>query len=409
MAAKKSTAGRVQRKTTAAAEVRKPNLAKYYGRKLSSIEGGGGFDFSLDVLGGGSAKGWSLDPHTTSFEWVDDESTMTGSLSLQRPDLDTWKSLPIGRGHTVRCRVKWGGRMYTLWTMRADPPEVNARTGEVQVALNDDMALVRLGKRRWLYRKTKRRKTGYFGHEVLRLAARKAGVRVGSLVRCGEREAKWDVTGSFLDLAKKVYENEAKKTGKQYVVRMRNGRFEVVEYKRNAVLYVIDEQLREASITEEPKVKAPVTVWTGTGRVGKGKDAKKVSVTVKKDEMVRRFGFTQKTKSYGRVDSRAALRKLVVEDLAEQYEVNRKAQIQFGGIPFIRRGDGVQVVVRSDRLVGEDSFMYATAVRHQVQSGSYNTDADVTQVDPFHAAEEKAAKAAREKARARKKKKATKK
>lgn len=396
--ARKDRTGREQRRRSATARARRPNLVKFYGRMLSAITPGE-FEFELTLLRGRGISSLALDEVVTSFGWNDSESMMSGDVSLRRPDPEEAASLPIGRGHKIRCRVKWAGRWYELWTMRCDAPTITVETGEVAVALKDDMALVRMGVRRMLYRRSKRRRHGYFGHEILRAEARKQGIPLGAIAKCTKRIAKVDVRGSFLDLAVKVYGMEHKRTGRKFVLRMRDGKFEVVPYKRNRTIYVLAAQIRSAQIEQVPKVEVPATVLKGRGRVGKGTKAKTVRFTAQNRSMVARFGRIERTRNYGHVDSAGDLRSQVQRDLAKQYKVDRNITVEHQGIPFIRRGDGVQVVLAPERMTGPESFVYCTGARHQVQGATYTATYDFTFDDPFEKDREAREKAARAKAK----------
>lgn len=396
--ARKDRTGRTQRAASATARTRAPNLTRFYGRTMPAVMPGD-FEFELTLLRGRGAKSLPLDEVTVSFEWVDAESMLTGNLQLRRPDPADGRSLPIARGHRVRCRVKWAGHWYELWTMRCEEPQPIVETGDLAVDLKDDLSLVRLGKKHFLFRSSKRRRHGYFGHEMLRIAAREQGVRLGAVVKCKKRMKKMDVTGSLLDLAVKIYEAENKATGRKFVVRMRNGRLEVVVYRRNRQIYVLSDEIRTASLLAEPKVANPVTVLTGRGRVGK----KTVRYIGSRPEMVRRFGRIEKKKNYGKVDSAGDLKRQVLEDLVKQYEVKRTVTVQTQGIPFIRRGDGAQCVLVSEQMRGADSFVYCTNAAHQVSGASYTSSFEFTIDDPFEKDRLAREKAARAKAATRRK------
>lgn len=396
--AQKDRTGREQRRRSATARARRPNLVKFYGRQLPAVTPGE-FEFELTLLRGRGIPSLSLDETVTSFGWNDVESMLSGDVRLRRPDPEHAASLPIGRGHRIRCRVKWGQRWYELWTMRCDAPQVTVETGELTVALKDDLALVRSGSRRMIYRRSARRSHGYFGHEMLRLEARRQGIRLGAIAKCQKRLAKVDVTGSFLDLAVKVYSEEHKRTGRKFVLRMRDGKFEAVPYKRNQTIYVLAAQIRTAAIDSTPKVENPVTVLKGRGRVGKGKAARTVRYTASRREMVARFGRIERTRDYGHVDSAGDLRARVQRDLAKQYKVDRTVTVQHQGIPFIRRGDGAQVVIAPEGMTGARSFVFCTSARHQVQGATYTTDWEFTLDDPFEADRVAREKAAVEKAK----------
>lgn len=395
--------GRADRKASAQGRARDPDLSNYYRHNLPAVTPGE-FDFTLDLLRGRGAARLSLDEVTESFEWIDEEAALTGSVQLRRPDPTRGASLPVKRGYQVRCRVRWGGKLYELWTMRVEPTEATPESGQVSVPLKDDLDLTRRSRKHWIFRKTKRRPHGYFGHEALRIAARREGIRLGTLTKCSKRMSKIDVTGTFLDLATLIYSNEHKVTGRKFILRMRNGRFEAVPYKRNKFLYVLAEEIRNATTREVAKVAKPATVITGTARVGKGKDAKKIRHTEYRRDVVRRFGYSHKTIRYGKVDSLAELKGKVRRELAKQLRVDHTGTVQVQGIPFIRRGDGAKVVIPSEGLKGDKSFVYTTAVRHQVQGATYTTELDYTQEDPFLKDKRAREAAARAEARRRRKK-----
>jgi hypothetical protein len=403
--ARKDRTGRTQRRRSHTARTRHPNLAKYYGKRLPSVTAGE-FDFSLTLLRGKGNRSIPLDSMLVSFEWADEESMLSGNLQLRRPDAEDRSSLPIGSGHRVRCRVKWGAHWYELWTMRCSAPTTTVETGEVSVDLKDDLDLVRRGVRHYLFRKTKRRKHGYFGHDVLRIAARREGIRLGQIAKCRHRMDKIDIHGSFLQLAEKVYTEERTKTGRKFVLRMRDGRFEVVPYKRNAILYILAEQLRTASVVKTPKKENPVTVLKGRARIGKGKAAKKIRHTDYRRDLVARFGYMEKEKDFGRVKSHADLRAQMRRELAQEYKIDTTFSVQHQGIPFIRRGDGCQLVIPSEDITGTRSFVYATAGRHQVQRGTYTSEWDFNRDDLYEQDRERREKEARaRKRKARKKRK----
>lgn len=396
--------GRQQRRRSSGGRQRRPNLSAWYGEKAAPITPGE-FEFELTLLRGRGTKSVALDPFVESFEWNDEETALSGNVQLRRAEPGKRKSLPVKRGHLIRCRVRWRGGWYELWAMRCGSPQTTVDPSGVtmSVDLKDDLARVRNGKRRYIRRKTKRKRHGYFGHAVIREFARKEGVRIGALVRCSKRMSKVDVTGSFLDLVTEVYEHEADATGRKYVIRMRDGKLEVVNYKRNRMLYRLAEQIRGGDITEEPKVENPITVLVGKARIGKGADAKKIRHTEYRRSMVERFGYTKRERDYGRVESAGELRRKMKRDLAKQYKVDTTITVEHQGIPFIRRGDGAQVVVPSEGFERANSFVYCTGARHQVQRGSFTSSFDFTRDDPFLADRERRDKEAREKSRKRRK------
>ncbi len=372
---------------------RKANLERYYRRRLKPVTPGE-YGFSLRLIRFPFAD-FVLDELVESFEWIDERAGMTGSVQLRRPEPYTLASLPIGRGHRIRCTVRWGGQHFVLWTMRCEEPETTLDDAQVavSVALVDDMDLVERTEKDRIYRATKRRRRGFFPHEMVRREAGRDGVRVGRLAKCEHRMTKLHMRkASLLELAVKVYGHEHEKTGRRFVVRMHDGRFEVIPYRRNQTLYVLADEIRSAVISRSSSTKRPPTVLTGRGRLGKGKDAKKVEHTEYRRAMVARFGYTHKTKDYGHVGSREELRTKVRRDLAKFYRVNSSAAVQVQGVPFIRRGDGCEMLLESEGFRGDRRFVFCTSARHQVQQGTYTSELDLTVTDPFLKGQEKVEK-----------------
>lgn len=391
----KGPLGREQRKRTHSGRARQPALDRFYRFALPSITPGD-FIFELTLLRP-RRPSLSLDRYCEDFEWNESSSEMTGSLHLRRPDPEKPASLPIERGHRVRCRVRWEGAWYELWTMRCKPPKVAPEEGSVTVELADDMDLVKRGRRDWSFRKTKHRTFGYFPEEIVRLVCRRMGIRMGAIAKGRHRISNLHLkNASPLDVFRRAYQHEREKTGRSFVIRIRNGRVEIVPLKRNPLVYVLARQIQSAMIAQEPASEQPATVLTGRGRIGKGKEAKKVSHTAFDRKVVERLGYVHRDHNYGRVDTIAELRAKVNRDLAKALKVDRTVTITHAGIPFIRRGDGARLDMPREGFTGSQAFVYATTASHQVRAGDYTSTWEFTTDDPFVKLKEEAEKAARE-------------
>lgn len=398
--------GREQRRRSAAARARQPNLVKWYRRSKSPIDPRE-FELRLDLLRGRDLGIVPLGNVTETFDWSDEEAMLTGSATFRRPDPHDKSSLPVARNLQIRCRVSTGGGWRELWRMRCGEPtiDIDSEGVKVTVELRDDLDLVRRGRRRYVYRETKRRKHGWFGHDALVDAAKRDGIRLGQIAKCSKRRKKISVTGSFLDLARNIYEHENHETGRRFVLRMRNGRFEVVPYKRNRIMHVFSDAIESASVVAKPAFAKPVTVIVAKARIGKGDDARKITYTHSHRRMVQKYGWVQKEQNYGKVATFGELRRTVKRDLADQYLVKKTATVEIPGLPFIRRGEGEQLLLRTEGFRDEESFVWVTGVRHSVSSERYTTSVDVTRDDPFVKFERKREKDAREAARKRRKRK----
>jgi hypothetical protein len=394
MAATKTT-GREQRKRSATGKARTPSLDSFYRYSLPPVTPGD-FSFELTLLRPGLSS-VPLDRLCESFEWNESSSEMTGSMQLRRPRTDEPGSLPIERGHRVRCRVRWAGSWYVLWTMRVQPPETNLEEGLVQVTLQDDMDLIKRTKRDWSFRQTKHRRFGYFPEEIVRLVCKRAGIRVGAIATGRHRLPSLSLKNATpLDVFKAAYKHEREKTGRSFVIRIRDGKLEIVPLKRNPAVYVLARQIQTAMLQQEPANENPATVLTGRGRIGSGKAAKKVSYTDYDRAVVKRFGYVHREKDYGRVESVGDLRGKVERDMANMLKVNLTANIQHAGIPFIRRGEGAKLNLPKEGFSGKQAFVYATTATHTVSAGGYTSTWDFTTDDPYVKLREEAEKAQRE-------------
>lgn len=387
--------GREQRKKTAAARSRLPALDSFYRYVLPPITPGE-FQFELTLLRP-KLPDFALSNFCESFSWEESSSEMTGSMLLRRSDAGNAATLPIERGHRVRCRVKWMGGWYVLWTMRCNPPEVQAEQGLVSVELKDDLDLIKRTKRDWSFRATKRRHFGYFPQEIVRTVCKRSGIKMGAIAKGRYRVPAFSLkNASPLDVFKRAYAHEKQKTGRSFVIRLRDGKLEIVPLRRNPILYILSKQIQTALITQEAAAKTPATVLTGRARIGTGKSARKISYTAYDRKVVERFGYVHDTHNYGRVNSRGDLKGRVQHDLANKLKVNRTATVTHEGIPFIRRGDGIKLDLREEGFAGAQAFVYATTAQHAVSGSDYVSTWTFTADDPFvkvKAEEEKAQRA----------------
>ena len=395
--------GREERRNSHVGRTRRPDLRKMYGRELPEVRPGQ-FRFRLLLIRPAHPTRTTipLDEVVESFDWTDDGSILNGNLSLVRPDPEKPESLPIGVGHRVRCQVRWAGGWYTLWDMRCAAPQIDSGSGTVSVALKDDMALINRTRRDWSFRKTKQRKRGWYAHEIVREVCRREGIRIGALARGKSLQTLKRKRTSALDVIREAYGHERDKTGVRFIIRLRNGKLEVIPLQRNKTLYVFEEQIERALI-EQRAAQRPVTVIEGRGRV----NGKKIKHTEYRPQIVRRFGRVTEEKDYGKVASHAELRQKVRRDLAKKIRVKRTAQLSVPGIPFVRRGDVArwrtfEAGWSGSSLSSRDrSFVYVTSVSHQVSSQGYTMDLSVVQDDPYVADEKRQDREARDRAKKR--------
>lgn len=381
--------GRKERLRKKLARLRRPFLEKFYSDELSSIIPGD-FEFNLQLLVADGVRPVGLDTVVEDFGWEEDDEVMTGSVSLRRPDPTEPASLPIATGMRIRCRVRWANRRkwYILWTMRVAPPDTDAVAGQVAISLEDDLVALKRNKRWWSFRSTKK-KDHWTVDQIARRVARKEGLRLGRVIKGQAQIKKLEGEMYGLDVLRKALEKEKEWTGAKYIIRMRNGLLEIVPYRRNPVLYVLGRAITAAGLTEEQKGR-PVTSIVARGRIGKGSGAKKLEREIVVPSVVRQWGYVAKEKNYGQVDSMAALVRKAKRDLAEELRVKRTAELEFPGIPFIRRGDGCRWMNREPGWHGpsktsrDRTFIYCDRIAHSVgPAGDYRTNGTFVQEDPY--------------------------
>ncbi|HEX7088726.1 MAG TPA: hypothetical protein VF192_01240 [Longimicrobiales bacterium] len=399
MARRRDRSGREERR--AKSKARRPQLSRFYRNRLKDVRPGD-FEFKLTLIRGGRTRRINLDSFVTDFSWSDEESVLTGAVTLRRPDADDPRSLVIGTGYRIRCHVRHAGRWYELWTMRCSRPRVDPIEGTIEVDLKDDLVGLRRSKRKWSFRKTKRRKKGWNAAEVTREVCRREGVKIRSLPEARHRMDKLELTGSALDVIKKAWAHERDKSGRRFFIRMRDGKLEVVPYRRNRILYTLGAAIEGVEL-EETQAERPVTVIIAKGRIGKGKGAKKVRHTEYRRAIVRRFGYIPEEKDYGRVRSHRDLKLRARRDLAKKIRVKRQGRVSTPGIPFIRRGEGMRYLSKEPGWHGgtdeirDRTYVFTTDVHHHVSGGGeYTTDFGFIQEDPFVKDRERREKEARE-------------
>jgi hypothetical protein len=381
--------GRKQRANSPSGQLRAPDLSQVYTKTLRDITPGE-FDFRVILIRtdkSGDERTMILDRATTSVEWNEEGPVLGGSLALRRPAPEHVRALPIKEAHRIRLLVRWGGTWFRLWEMGVvSDPEPTGATGELTCELADDLAKLRRNERHWVFKKDKHRKDGWPPEDIARAVAKKEGIQLGKIAKGEARIKKLDRTCSGLEILMFVYAQERKKSNRKFVIKLRDGKLEIVPVERSKILYEIKGLETEYSTqTGHPKKKHPVTVIEAKGRIGR----KKVEVKVFRRAILKRFGLAAQERSYGKVNSKAELREEATRDLADEVEVHRKATITIPGIPFLERGDTVRWITNEPGWSGpakgthDRSYGYTTTVSHTVTPANYETTFTLTQKDPY--------------------------
>lgn len=378
---------------------RKPNLAKLYRAKLPKVSPER-VDVRVRVVRFDKSE-LDVGAAVESIDWTDGKEGLSGSVTFRRPVQLDPKSLPVtGGSQRLRVIVRWGDQWYTLFETRLDDPEVNL-TGVLTATHGDDLAALDVGEREWLFRKDKAHPKGWFAHEIVIFAAGKLGVRLGKIAKGERRLGTVKLEGTLADLIEKVYKEEKTTGGRQFVVRMRNRRLDILEFERNKIVYEVGRDTATDISIKREYPKEPVTVLTGKAKVGKGKARKTVRFTVAQPGVIAKFGKKSSVKDYGKLPSRRSLQTRVMRDYAEGIRPKRSVEVSNAFMPFVRRGDAVYVDVPTEGFRGSRGFLFVEQATHAITGAEKTTSLVLTEEDAYGAYREKRDEEARSKKRAK--------
>jgi hypothetical protein len=397
--------GRDERRQSDQGRRRLPRMGQIYGRRLRDIIPGE-FEFRTLLIRPEKRdrQGLRLAQALTYLSWTSDGPVLTGSITLKRPAGDRPHSVPVKRGHLIRLLVRWHQQWYRLWDMRVNgEPDVDRTSGDINCELADDLDALKRNRRDWSFRKTKQRKKGWHPQEIAVNVCRREGVKMG---RIAEVNSVWidkleqDNT-SGLDIIKKAYKQASDETGKRYVMQFKRGRFEVIPLQRSKIAYIIKNMATGESTSGTPRHERPHTVIEGTAKVGD----EKVTETLARPAIVRRFGRSVLEKDYGEIGSRDHLRELMERDLAAEIRVKLTATLTLPMIPFLERGSTVRWMTNEPGWFGpsensrDRSWAFVRTASHSLDPSSQTTTVTLEQFDPYLADQRRRDKDARDKKR----------
>lgn len=372
--------GREQRRQSQKGKSHAPDLSDWYRYHLPPISPG---DYTFDLMLEREREPGIPLRLTQSLSWSDLQNSLSGSITESLPDPNDPSTLPVTRGQLVRCNTTWDGKTYELFLMRTQSPQTQIDQGTITLTLQDDLALLQAGQEDWYFRTTKARPYGYFCNEIAAAVGKRLGIQTGQLAQGTKRLNIVMRQASGYAVIMKAYQEEHNASHRSFIVRIRNGLLEVVTPQRNALLYVLRDQIQTALLSAKTGTATPTTALTGTATIGTGKSAKKISFTALDRSVIARLGYIHKTKAFGQVKSMAELQDKVNRELAKGLRTNESISIQHAGIPFIHRGDGEEIELPAWGYKGAQAFVYCTGATHAVQGGSYISTFDFIARDPY--------------------------
>ena len=363
---------------------RQDNLARYYAHRWPELRlDEQEFRFTLLRTGSKALPRLSLDSVVESCEWLDEDLLLSGTLQLRKPHADEGR-LPISMGHLVRCEVRWFGSWVELWRMRVDKPVTSLEDGSMQIELVDRLAWFARSEDHFTYRRNKRKKPkGWLCHEIAAHVCRRYGIRIGKLAQGTKRIRKLEMSGSPLDVIKRVYGIERRWSGRRYVIRFVQGRLNIMPLRRNPVIYTLGPHLTGGTIERSMSSQfATVLEVRSTRKKGKRKREPIKHVETRRD-LVKRYGYIRRRKTMSGLDSHAEARTRAKREIAKHSYPKRVVSIEHPGISVLRRGDAAQLQIPEEGFTGRRSYVFCRSVRHSVTAGSYMMSVDFSVEDPF--------------------------
>lgn len=422
-----ATSGREQAAATATALARRPDPAKVTQLLLPDVIPST-FKFSLTarrptnvptVAPAGTARAVAgstvLDPYLAAFSWddssdstapSDDDSSATfnGTMTLDLPDPADPASIDVGRGYLVECNVTWGDRPFRLWEMECTHPDYSETDGTLEIPLTDEFAILRRGAEHWVFRQSKHHPRPYRTSTVIAAVCDHLGVKHRILYQGKAVVKNYRHTKNANEVIQHMI---ALETDRHLIYRMVDGTLEVLPFKPNPLLFVLAKQLESLEFTEASNSLVPYTAVVGKGRYGKNKKSPvhRTKHAVTDPALIKVYGYRPYVYDAGVVAGYSDLVAKSRTKLAQLIQVRRYADVTVPGLPFVRRGDLVELSKPQLGFTGSKATCTVESVTHTVGPGSYTSELQLMQKDVHKTYRDAQDAAARKKAAAKRKKK----
>lgn len=391
--------GREEALLTRIAQARAPDLRVYYRLGAPPVDLTAQalevfLEPAIDPAHPGAKKGarTPLMSVLQSLTWTEEGTPMimTGSLTATLPENDP-ASLPVRRGSRISLVANANGVRIPLWTMRARSPQYDPISQTVTAELVDQMDALGRVIKRWAFKKDKRHPNGWTADRITRAVCHEMGVTVGKIPVATakiKRLAPAEVA-SAMDILILAWGKERTATGRSYDIIFDRGHLTVVPaFRRNPVLYSLKDRLTAATAASEapedqgenPRDR-PATRLVAHGYTLSGGKHHNLTYTAARPDLYGLLGRVTVAKKYGKVGSLKTLQSRAKRDLAKYLKVTQTAQITHPGIPFLHKGDAIQLTLPKYGYSGKDAFIFIRSVTHSLQGANYTTDLDLVQVD----------------------------
>lgn len=365
----------------------------------------------------------NIDRLVETAEWRDEGTeealntipVLRGTIGLRKPHPDTPDAaITINEGHVIKCDVKWGTRWQETWRMRIQKPSLGWTDGSWSFELADDLVLLSQSRADFRYvRGKKKRRKGWYYHEIVKDIARRFRIPLGEIARGKHRIKKFTHSNiSPLEAIRLATQIERKHEHRLLVIRweftalQRRSALTIRPLRRNNVLYQFRDQIRTAMLTEETNAKRASALIVRGVQKKKDKKRKKIRTRVVNPAAVRKFGYIQREYDAGTVDSVAEARREAKLKIARWMQPKKVIEsFTHSGIALVRRGDAVQILIPEEGYRDQDSIVFVVSAIHSLSGGDYTMDLTLGLTDPVNKAREEREKAIRAQKRKNRKKK----
>lgn len=382
-----TTAAGSQRKRTERGRARRNLPRVAYERKARDTQLGRE-QFRVSALRGRGLPRVDIDNLVEEITWEDTTAVTTGTVRMR----DYGKPIFFKAGHQVLLEVQTmpGGAWKELWRMRAWKPTQSYVDGSRTFELANDLALLQGSRDDFKYTKNRAHPRGWLVHQAIRDVARRYGLKIAALPRTRTRVKKLVMLNSSpYDVIVRLMKMERRETGRRYVLSMEKGKLAIRPLKRSQRLLMLGPLLIDASLNESMKetfataLTVRNTIRRGTQRDGtsrKRQTSRKISVKVSSRAGVRRFGFIHQIVNAPHADSAAEARAYGRRRLAKLMQPTKEITLSHPGIPGLKRGDALKLLLPDRALT---RMIWVKSATWQLTQGDFSVSLTVAMDDPF--------------------------
>lgn len=329
-----------------------------------------------------------------SCEWSDTNALMTGTLSVRQDPLADAPAIEgrLDQGDRIRLEANDGGGWREVWTMRVYKPRLQVTTAQRQLDLANDLELLRQSEDNFLYTTDKAHPKGWTGRQIVEDVCTRFKIPLGSCYTSPNhigRKVRLK-RASPLAVLRWVLVHEHRKYHQRLVIRWDRGKLHVLPLTRSPHLLGLGPTLIEAAFESElpPQFGSAITIHGLQefvfGQDGLGSDKKKrqkMHVQLESKTSRQLFGYVHRIVYSPDARTDAELRAEGTAYLAAIAQPRKKLTLTHTGIPWLRRGDAIQLALGDEGL--RRQIVYVNEVTHRATPDGYTMDVGVIFDDPY--------------------------